>query len=192
VHEFPADREAPLALCVNACRVVVFADSAADAFARTALDAAEPFDVDVDELARTLSLIADRLLEPEPAQPAQPEPGQDPRDRRERHPERLRDLCSGEAQPAQLHNHRDSILGRAIRDLPRRRAAITQTLLAFQPVAANPLPRTTHADPGGLGRRGQRPTINKHPHSKRAPATPTESRVSVKLHPVTSLGPSCL
>jgi len=100
VHVFPADRETPLAFSVDASRVVVFAHAAADTLAGAALDPAKPFDVDVDELARTLAFIADRLLEPDPAQPAQPEPRQDPRDSRERHPERLRDLCRGEAQPA--------------------------------------------------------------------------------------------
>ena len=52
----------------------MLAQAVTDAFAGAALDPAELLDVDVDELARTLMLVADRLLEPEPAQPTQPEP----------------------------------------------------------------------------------------------------------------------
>ena len=44
-----------------------------DAFAGAAFDPAELLDVDVDELARPRALVADGLLEPEPAEPAHPD-----------------------------------------------------------------------------------------------------------------------
>jgi hypothetical protein len=70
----------------------VLARDVAPAFAGTAFDPAELLDVDVHELAGPAALVAQRLLEADPAEPAEPEPGQDPRDRRERHRERLGDL----------------------------------------------------------------------------------------------------
>src|SRR5207253_2369401 len=161
VHALIADAVAADAVTVCAPRAVLLAALAVKrAFAGAALDPGEPFDVDVDELARPGVLVADRLLEPEPAEPSQADPGQDPRDGRERHPERLRDLCCGEAQPAKLDDHLDPVGRCAVGDPLRRRRAIQQPSLSLQTVASNPLTRTPHADPGGLGRRGQRPTIN--------------------------------
>jgi hypothetical protein len=58
--------------------------AAEDALAGAALDASELLDVDVDQLARPLALIALRGLHPQPAQPTHPDPGQDPRHRQDR------------------------------------------------------------------------------------------------------------
>jgi hypothetical protein len=66
-----------------------------------ALDPAQSLDVDVDELARPPVLVAERPLEPEPAQASEPKPGQDPGHGRERDRERLGDLGGGEAQAPQ-------------------------------------------------------------------------------------------
>jgi hypothetical protein len=56
----------------------VLAQPVTDAFAGAALDAPELFDVDVDQLARPLTLIALGRLEPEAAQTAHPDPREDP------------------------------------------------------------------------------------------------------------------
>ncbi len=58
-----------------------------------------------------------------------------------------------------------------------------QSRLAFEPIAADPLARTAHADTGGLGRRRQRPTFDHDPLHEPTPTLSTESRVTVKLHP---------
>jgi len=91
----------------------------ADAPACTSLDPAELLDVDVDELARPRALVADRLLEPEPAELAHPRPGQDPRHRRERHAERLCDLGGGEALPSQLRDRLEPVRRCPVRKMPR-------------------------------------------------------------------------
>ncbi len=59
--------------------------AARDSLARAALDPAELFDVDVDELAGPSPLIALRGLLAEPAQLAHRDPGEDSRHRRQRH-----------------------------------------------------------------------------------------------------------
>jgi hypothetical protein len=72
-----------------------------DAVARPA-DPAQLLDVDVDELARPRPLIAvGRLLRLQPRQLPEPVSRQHSTDGRERHPERLRDLRTREAQLAQ-------------------------------------------------------------------------------------------
>jgi hypothetical protein len=62
-------------------------------------DPAELLDVDVDQLAGPVALVALWRLDPDPAELAHPDPGEDARDGRERHPERLCDLRAREAQP---------------------------------------------------------------------------------------------
>ena len=120
--------------------------AAADAVADAA-DAAELLDVDVDQLAGPLALVADRLLEPDSPQPADPEPRQDPGDGRERHLQRLGDLRSGHPQPAQLDDDGNPLLLGAVRDTTRRRRAIKETGFAGHPVSSNPLPSTADANP---------------------------------------------
>src|SRR5271169_21457 len=192
VDVFPADAVAPLATTVGVGRVVVLMQTVAPALAGAALDPAELLDVDVDELARPRAFVANRLLESKPAQPPHPRAGQDPRDCRERHRQGLCDLCRGEAHPAQLPDRFDPIRRRAIPDVLRRRRTIEKSLRTLASITIRPLASTADADTGGLGRRRQRPSLNNHPLGQTAPTTPTESRVTVKLHPVSSLGPSCL
>ena len=55
--------------------VVVLAHAVAPALAGAALDPAELLDIEMDELARPGALVADRLLEPDPAEPAHPAAG---------------------------------------------------------------------------------------------------------------------
>src|SRR5439155_11045337 len=77
---------------------------------------------------------------------------------------------------------------RLIGDSPRTRGAVEQAALALEPVPARPLARAADADTGGLGRRLQRPTLDDHPLGQPPAATPTERRVTVKLHPDLLLG----
>src|SRR5439155_23336489 len=116
VDVLPAGEQTVFPRCVATSAVVVVA-AAADALAGTVFDSAELLDVNVDELARPRALVADGLLEPEPAELAHPDPGQDPRHRRERHPERLRDLGRREAEPAELRDRLDPIRRSAVRGM---------------------------------------------------------------------------
>jgi hypothetical protein len=86
-------------------------------------------DVDVDQLARALALIALGGLEPQPAQAAHANPGQDPRDRRGCHPQQLGDLRTAKAQPSQRGDRLSAQLVGAIGEVLGRRAAIQQTAL---------------------------------------------------------------
>src|SRR5437763_11239725 len=150
-------------------------------------DLAELLNVNVDELARARALVANRLLEPDPAKPAHADPRQDPRHRRKRHPERLSDLSRCEAQPAQLHDRLDPVLFGAIGDPPRGRGTVRQPRLPPAPVTPNPLPRATDADARSRSRRGHGRTLLDDQHTQPPPTAPTERRVTVKLHPVSSL-----
>src|SRR5439155_12159621 len=78
VDVFPADGEVASPGGVDDSPVGVAAD-AADPFAGAVLDPTQPLDVDVDELARPQLLVADRLLEPDPAELAHPGAGEDRR-----------------------------------------------------------------------------------------------------------------
>jgi len=156
--------------------------------AGAALDPAEPLDVDVDELARPRALVAERLLEPEPAESAQAAARQDPGNGRGRHPEQLGDFGTGEAQPTHGDDQPDPLLRRAIGDSFRARGAVAQAALALEPIPAHPLARAADADPRSRGRRRQRPTLDDHPLGQPPPTTPTERRVTVKPHPDLLLG----
>src|SRR5207248_1219196 len=57
----------------------------------------------------------------------------------------------------------------------------------LQPIPEHPLARAAQADTSGLSRRRQRPSLNDNPPRQTTPALPTESRVTVKPHPVSSL-----
>src|SRR5690606_31064422 len=78
-------------------------------------EAAEPFDVDVDELAGELALIAaGRLGSPEAAALAEAEPPKPKRDRGERQAQDLGDLGGGHPQPAQGGDRLDHSPGGAM------------------------------------------------------------------------------
>src|SRR5829696_7088294 len=64
--------------------------------------------------------------------------------------------------------------------------------LAFGAVAPDPLARAADTNFGGLGRRRQRPLLIDNPLNQHPPLVQAESRVSVELHPVSSLGLSRL
>jgi hypothetical protein len=107
---------------------------------------------------------------------------------RQRHPQRLGDLRTGEPQPPQTSDRLDPLLAGAMRDRPRRGGPIVQPELALGPIAPYPLARAADTDSGGLGRLRHRPFPAHNPTTELSAAFQTERRVSVKLHPVSSLG----
>jgi hypothetical protein len=116
---------------------VIAGDAVADA-----VDAAELFGIDVDQLAGTLALVADcRRLRVEMAQATQPEPAQHHANRRARHGELASDLRAGHALPAQpldlgnpLGRHRSAVSS-------GRRAPVAQHPLAARPIPPQPMVR---------------------------------------------------
>src|SRR3954447_19542918 len=161
---------------------------AGHAMTSAARDPAEFLDVDVDQLARPLAFIALGLLEPETSELAHPDPGQDPRHRRQRHPERVGDLRASEPQPPERGDRLDPPLAGAVRDEPRRRGPIEETGIALDQEPTHPLASAPDADLGGRGRLGHRPPFDNDTTGKQPPLVQAEGRVSVQLHPVSSLG----
>src|SRR5215204_3897144 len=100
VDVLPANGVAAAPIAIGEAAHVVVA-AAADALASAALVPAELLDVDMHELARATALVADGLLETDPAEPAHPASVQDRRDGRERHRQQLGDLGRGHPQAAQ-------------------------------------------------------------------------------------------
>jgi hypothetical protein len=187
VHVVPADDVAiaPIGQLVRASWVAL---DAGDPLARAVLDASELLDVDVDQLTGASSFVALPRLEAEPAELAHPDSGQDPRDGRARHAEALGDFGAGHSEPAQRGNHLDASLLGAVGDGRGRRAAVLQPdrALAQEPVA--PLAARAVAHSGGRGRLRDRPPLLGHPTDHQLAALRAERRVSVNLHPVSSLG----
>jgi hypothetical protein len=151
-------------------------------------DPAELLDVDVDELAGPLALVAARRLEAELAEATHPDPLEDAPHRRLWHRQALGDLRPGHPHTAQRGDHLDPFLRGAVRDPAERAGAVKQTRLALLPEAASPLARRALAHLGGRGRRSERPVLLHNPPGKNTPLVQTERRVSVKIHPVSSLG----
>src|SRR5262249_54073773 len=108
-------------------------------------------------------------------------------DRRERHPERLRDLWAREAQLTQQQDQLLPLQRRLRGHRPGPRGTILQATLPLTPVAVDPLPGRPLADPGGTGRRRQRPTQHKHPIHQQPPRLRTRPSVAMQYRPPTSL-----
>ena len=72
------------------------------------------------------------------------------------------------------------------------RRVVDQPELPLGPVAADPLARAADADFGGRGRLRHRPLLFDDPAAKQAALVQAEGGVSVKVHPVSSLGLSGL
>jgi hypothetical protein len=141
----------------------------------------------VDELARAAALVADSRLKPDSAEPAHALSPQHRRDRRERHLQHLCDLRPGHPQTSQGDDDVDTILRRPIRNQPWRRRAISEPAVTLSPESADPFARTAKTDAGSLRRRRDRPTLFEHPAGEQPPPLHAEGRVTVKLHPVSSL-----
>jgi len=127
-------------------------------------DLAELLDVNVDELARPLLLVAvGRLERLQPRELAEPDPGQDPRNRRGWHSQRLGDLNAAHPQPPQDRDQREPLLAASQRHSCRSGGTIEQTLLALDPIPAPPLRDRAHAHAGGRGHRRERPPLHVQP-----------------------------
>ena len=167
------------------------AHAATNALAGAAFDPTELLDVDVQELARPRALVPERLLEAKPSELAHPDPGQDPETVESAIP-------SVSAISAAVKRSRRSFAiasthSGAVRLATGRGAEERSTSSGpFKPVAADPLPHTTDADTNSRRRRSHRPTLIDDQLAQPPRAIPAESRVSVKIHPESSLGPSCL
>ena len=192
VNELPADRAALAAAPVGAARPIAAGEAAADPFAGAALDPAELLDVDVHDLARTGALVAQWLLQPDPAQPAHAAALEHSRYRRDRHRECLGDLRRRHPQLPQTNDHGDPLRGGAVGDALRGRRSIDEAGFTGGSVATNPLASAAHAHPSGRSRLGQRPALLEYTHRQQPATAPTESRVTVKPHPVASFGLRCL
>jgi hypothetical protein len=151
------------------------------------LDAAKLFDVDVDQLAGSLALKALGRLEPQTPELAHPNSGQDPRNGRQRHSEHLGDLRARKAQPTQRSDRLHAPLAGSISDRGRRRGTMLQPQLAVGAIAPHPLARASDADFGGRGRLRHRPRLLNDTAAQHPPLVQAESRVTVQLHPVSSL-----
>src|SRR5919109_4149213 len=189
VHAVEANRAALDASGVTCARAASMLAEAGDAVpGALRADPSELLDVDVDELARLLAFIALRGLGAEPTELAHPDPGQDARDGRARHAQRLGDLRAGEPQPSERRDHLDTLLAGAMRDRPGRTRVIVQPELALDPESGHPFTCAADTDPGGPGRLRQRPLLLDDLAAQLTTTLQTERRVSVKLHPVSSLG----
>src|SRR5450759_2199453 len=79
-----------------------------------------------------------------------------------------------------------------MRDRERRRRVIQQAELAVHAIATHPLPGTTNADLDGRGRLRHRPCLINDSLTEQPALIQAERRVSVQIHPVSSLGLRCL
>jgi hypothetical protein len=87
-----------------------------------------------------------------------------------------------------------SIRSSGVRFATRRGAdeAIDQTGYTGLAIPAHPLTRAATADSHRRRRRRNGQPLNDDKLAEPPPTAPAESGVSVQIHPVTSLGPSCL
>jgi hypothetical protein len=150
-------------------------------------DLAQLLDVDVDQLARALSLIAIRRLDRlQSREPAEADPPQPTRDGRERQTEALCDLSRGHPQASQRLDRLDAVC-RQLRG-PRlgRRTAVEQARLSLGSPAGEPLGGGAPAHSGGLGRLREQP-LSFEALYEQAPAFRAGTGITVQLHPVSSL-----
>src|SRR5262245_47242067 len=147
-------------------------------------EAAEFLHVQVQELARTLALVAhDRLDGIERAQRREPDADEHAGDRRARQRELQRDHAAQEPAPAQRLDPFDQPRTRAIGDAVRRRAAVEETRFALFLEACEPLVdrRATHAV--GARRRRHAPAELLHPRDHQPTAAPRRPSVTMRPHP---------
>jgi hypothetical protein len=191
------DRDVHVLPAGEVAAVTVISDAAAcspsltwlagEAMPSAAMDPPDLLDIDVQQLARSRSLVAFCGLQPEPAEFAHPDPGQDPRHGRDRHPEALGDLSAAHPQPTERSDHLEAPLIGAVGHHDRSRGAIHQPSRPFQPVPGQPLARGAVTDSGRVGGLRQRPP-RIHAIDQQLAALDAEASVTVQLRPVSSLG----
>jgi hypothetical protein len=147
-----------------------------------ATDPAELFDVDMDELSGTFSLVADdRLFGIEVLESGDAVARQDPVDRRWGESNTSSDLGGGIASSAQAQNLLHPLGVSFARHVVRSRAAIDQRRLAGLPIPPSPLRSSLATHTGRLGGAGHRhPGLN--PLHQQQSTGRTTSGILVKLH----------
>src|SRR6516225_8668829 len=116
-------------------------------------DAPELLGVEVDQLARTLALVAhDRRLLIKRRQPIQTQPAQNPANRGHRHAELASDLWPAHPLPPQPLDFAHSVASSTVLAVVRRRAAITQTCRSLGAITRQPAIALPYRDPRGLRR----------------------------------------
>src|SRR5208282_3209679 len=148
------------------------------------LDTAELLDIDMDQLAWPLALVAHRRrFGFERRQPAQPEAAQDLADRRNRHAELPRDRRTAQPlspQPLDL----DNPLGRgAVSAAPWRRAAISQCRRTATAIAGQPVVGAAGGQSGGLRCLRHRPALLCDALDQQESTPRRQPRILVEVHP---------
>jgi hypothetical protein len=137
-----------------------------------ALDAPELLDVEMDQLARVLALVADhRGLGFERREAAEPAPAQDRADGRDRHPELAGDGRPGQPLAPQLLDRRHRPGREPGRAAMRPRGAVAQAGRALGGMAVAPLAHRLGINPQGGRHRRHRPAAPQaldHQHSTMA------------------------
>ena len=138
---------------VPADAALLAAPVAGDAVA-DAIDPAQLLDVDVNELARLVALVADDLgLGVEGREPSEATPAQDQPDGGDRPAEPAGDGGSGQALAAELHDLGHRGFAEPGRAVVRARRAVEQAGLAFQGVPVLPFAHGLGIDPERRRRR---------------------------------------
>src|SRR5690606_30822728 len=172
VDELPADRS-------RAAGLAVAGDAVTDL-----VETAELLDVDVDQLARMLALIAaDRFGRLERRNAIEAKAPENPADGRRRHPELGGDLLAGPALPAQRLDPFDHRHCGGPMQAMRPRGAILQSLNAFSLKPGNPFACRPRADPcGSCG--GLRRLPAQHRPGKTLSTPRRQTGILVDVHPV--------
>ena len=157
--------ELPAEPFAAAAAIALAAAVAGDAMA-DAVNAAELFDVDVDQLAGVLALItAHRFGRLQRSHSVEPKAAQDARDGRLRDAGLACDLRPGPALAPQAFDTRDGLRRRGTAQAMRSRGSVLQTGQAFGPEPLDPLPHRAWADAYGCTEGLRRlPTLNNAPH----------------------------
>ena len=165
-------------------RARLMAPVAGDPVSDAAADPSELLDVNVEQLTRSLALVAVRRLgRLQTGELAEPDPGQHRGDRRERHRQRLRDLRASETQPTQRSDRGDPLLAGTRRHPGRGRGTIKQTIRTLGTEPSKPLRDRADTHTGSLGRPRQRPALLQHPLHDQPTRMQTGTSVTVQLHP---------
>jgi hypothetical protein len=160
---------------------------AVDLVAR-ASDAGELLDIDVQKLTGMAPLVAvSRLVGIEARSFAQPSPAQYDTDRRHRHCQALADLSSGHAQSSQSGDYRNAVFGCARRAAPGRGWSVHEPRLTLLTVTGEPLRCSPFADAGGGRRVPAHPPLLQNSLAEQKSAFARGLRVTVDLHPGSSL-----
>ena len=168
----------PAGAALVALAGAITGDAVADA-----VDAAEFLDVDVDEFAGFLALIAHDLWPGfERAEPSKTEPAQHGADGRARQTKLTRDLRTGAPLAAQALDRGQSVRVGAVRASGGRRTPVPQGKFAARPMPCQPTKRLSKGDPGGSGRISHPPPIGADALHQQGSTLWRQARILVDVH----------